>query len=351
MTTDFSRAQSNRICLTFYLTMFILIISRQAVANEMPLEGFPANGIVVRDERNIQIEREDLYISSKKIEVFYIFRNDSDKDITSEVAFPIPPYDYGRGDIPHDIKYPVHSDFTVEVNGTRQKYSEITRALIDGKDYTDTLKQLNISIKDFNESRWGYGVFSNKFFKQSKSVQQKLIDMNVVSIDEILEGQPHASPAWSVETTYFWKQVFPAKSVVRIKHSYTPNPSHTKNPGEDKDFINRNRAINPWKTDVSEILCFNDELKKWKKQLTRQMNTAIIDYILTTANHWKKPIKEFNLIIEADPRKENSERVSTCFERNRLKKINDHRYELTIKDFEPREEISVYFMSTNLFQY
>jgi hypothetical protein len=78
--------------------------------NEMPLDGFPANGIVVRDENNIQIEREDLYISSNKIEVSYIFKNLSQEDITTEVAFPIPPYGYQpEGHIP----YPIHADCTV----------------------------------------------------------------------------------------------------------------------------------------------------------------------------------------------------------------------------------------------
>ena len=352
MTTGLHKTQSNTIWLSFYLILLILIIDRPVVANEMPLEGFPANGIVVRDERNMLMEREELYIKSNKIEVSYVFRNLSDKDITSEVAFPIPSYEYERNGMPYDINYPVYSDFTVEVNGIKKEYGEISRALIDGKDVTEILNGLNISIKDFNESRWGYGSFSRNFFKQSKSVQQKLLDKGVVQVDEYYEGIPHASPAWSVETTFFWTQVFPAHSVIRIKHTYKPNPSHTKNPGEDKDFINRSIAIDPRKAYVSEILCFDDELKQWEKQLTSQMNTAIIDYILTTANHWKKPIKEFHLIVEAESRTDRSdERVSTCFERNKLKKINNHRYEMTIKDFEPKEEISVFFVTGDIGKY
>jgi hypothetical protein len=137
-----------------------------------------------------------------------------------------------------------------------------------------------------------------------------------------------------------------------VKLSYRPNPSHTKNPGQDKDFVNRNRAIDPWKTDVSKMLCFDDELKNWEKQLRGQMNTAIIDYILTTANHWKKPIKEFHLIIEAESKTDrDDERVSTCFERKKLKKISNHRYELTLRDFEPKEEISVFFVTGDIMKY
>jgi hypothetical protein len=327
--------------LSYIAILFIIIIgSHHSFANEMPLDGAPANGIVVRDEKNIQIEREDLYISGDKIEVTYVFRNHSQVDITTEVAFPIPPYSYRPEG---HIKYPIHADFTVEVNGVKQQFNELTRALVGGKDYTDQLKSMNISIKDFNQSRWGHGIFHYKFFEQSKAEQKKLLDMGIVEMTEDL-GEPYAMPAWQVETTYFWKQVFPAGSSVRIRHSYTPILSYTNNPSEDKLFVNRNRAINPNNASLPEILCLNAELKKWESKKTR-MFVAIVDYILTTANHWKKPIKQFHLILETDQRREHNQRVSTCFERNRLKKINDYRYELTINDFEPKDEIGVYFMS------
>jgi hypothetical protein len=110
-------------------------------------------------------------------------------------------------------------------------------------------------------------------------------------------------------------------------------------------FINRDRSISPRNAELPEILCLNDELKQWEKATKNRLSVSIVDYILTTANHWKKPIKEFHLIIEADTRREANQRVSTCFERNRLKKVSDYRYELTVKDFEPKAEIGVFFMS------
>ncbi len=323
------------------LLLGIIICPQSSFPNEMPLDGIPANGIIVRDEKNIKIEREDLYITNDKIEVSYVFKNYSQEDITTEVAFPIPPYGYRPEG---HIKYPLYTDFTVYVNGEKQPFSELTRALVHDKDYTDKLKSMNISIKDFNESNWGHGIFHWKFFAQKKEEQKKLIDAGIVEITEDL-GEPYAMPAWQVETTYFWKQSFPAGSEVRIKHTYAPTISDTYNPYQDKIFVNRNNAINPKNATLPEILCLNDELKKWEEARKSRMYVAIVDYILTTANHWKRPIKEFHLIIEADTRREVNQRVSTCFERNKLKKINNYRYELTINDFEPKDEIGVYFMS------
>lgn len=321
---------------------FLLSVGSMALANEMPLEGFPASGIVVRDEKNIRIEREDLYISNSKVEVSYVFRNYSDKDITTEVAFPIPRYSYeptGR------IKYPVHGDFSVEVNGVRQKYNEITRAIINDKDYTDRLKDANISIKDFNEKNWGHYVFHHSYNLRSKAEQQKLIDAGLVKIEEDL-GESYVVPAWSVETTYFWSQVFPAKTTTIIKHAYTPNAS------TDMYYLGGGKAhslsSNTYSMEkLSKLHCLNGELTQWAKKAKGSIGLETIDYILTTANHWKQPIGEFHLIIEGGPELEKNTRPSTCFEGKSLVKVKDNRYEITIKDFVPREEVKVYFLHHN----
>jgi len=50
-------------------------------------------GIQLRREANISMEKERLTISEAKVTVEYEFLNQTDKNITTEVAFPIPPYD------------------------------------------------------------------------------------------------------------------------------------------------------------------------------------------------------------------------------------------------------------------
>jgi hypothetical protein len=54
-----------------------------------------AGGLVLmKREPRIVMAKEVLSISAKSVLVDYDFRNDSDEDITTEVAFPIPPYDF-----------------------------------------------------------------------------------------------------------------------------------------------------------------------------------------------------------------------------------------------------------------
>ena len=54
-----------------------------------------AGGLVARRETRIVMAKEVLRISPNKVVVDYDFRNDTDQDVTTEVAFPVPPYSYG----------------------------------------------------------------------------------------------------------------------------------------------------------------------------------------------------------------------------------------------------------------
>jgi hypothetical protein len=334
-------------CTLIVLFLSLVNFASLSSANDYAVEGFPASGIVARDEANIQIKREDLYISSSKIEVTYLFRNHSNNDIVTEVAFPVPPHTF---DPSRRLHYPLHGDFHVIVNGAEFKYQEITRALINGKDCTNLLNKLGISFKDFDAAKRQGGLYYKYFYTLSYAKRKEYIDLGIVKIDETVpEGppeKPYYGPAWFVETTYHWTQRFPAKSTTTIKHIYTPNPAEIRSGDDDiKRFSNRRHDIDPTKSDLADVLCLDDDLNNWLKARNWMLDTKTVDYILTTANHWKKPIKEFHLIIEADTRPNSNERVSTCFLRQLLTKVNEKRYELTIKDFEPKEEISVYFMS------
>lgn len=322
--------------------LFALHPIRQCSANDMPLEGFPASGIVVRDEKNIEIEKEDLYISRTKIEVSYIFKNNSDKDIITEVAFPVPLHEYDPTGI---IKYPLHGDFKVETNDKTLKYQEISKAIINKKDVTSVLKRLDISFKDFEYKNRNGKVFGWYFNKLSKTRQQTLIKAGVVKQDDQeMSDEPWYVPAWSVETTYHWTQVFPAHKSTLIKHTYTPNASHSFGIDDYDWFARRHNKNNSQKVPWADLLCLDKDTAKWAKNNDNWFEVYIVDYILTTANHWKKPIKEFHLIIEASPAL--NERVSTCFEKSRLRKVNDKRYEMTIKDFIPSKDISVFFLNS-----
>jgi len=65
-----------------------------------------------------------------------------------------------------------------------------------------------------------------------------------------------------------------------------------------------------------------------------------VKYILTTANTWKTPIRDFELIVERPAR----QFVSFCWEGN-VEKLSNTRFRATAHDFVPNQELLVYFFS------
>jgi hypothetical protein len=305
----------------------VLLSSYIAGANDSAA-GIAATGIYFKEEKNISIEREDLFISEKRIEVTYLFRNHSKKDITTEIAFPIPDYKY---DLSDSTFRPMYDDFTVEINGKQIEYREEIKAFVNKTEYTKLLNDMGISIKDFGkiDAYLGYDEKKDKaprpkpFFDEiTKSQQQLLINNKLV----ILEANVPV-PNWKVSRKYYWSQLFPASSTVTIKHSYGPYLSYGYGPNPEQ---------------ISQDACIDNETLQWLNKMTSSSLATYytsVDYILTTANNWKQPIKTFHLIINEDSHKK---RVSTCFPD--IIKKSPYRYEGTISNFVPRQNITVYFM-------
>jgi hypothetical protein len=306
-----------RIYVLLILSLAVFASSR-ASSNEMPLSGITANGIVVKDEKNIQIEKEVLHISRLKIEVDYVFNNYSDQDIVTEVAFPIPSHSY---DPPDNINYPVHKDFAAEVNGKKVVHKELIRALQNGQDYFDLLTKMKITVADFGNE----GKFIEKLNRVDK---KKLLDLGLIGND----GYDRLAPKWSIEKYYYWSQSFPRHATTTVKISYTPNTS-------TRDYLYLDKA---GKDSMSDILCLKEDDSKILDDKTYQVQ--IVNYILTSANYWKQPIKDFKLIIDSPTPDYYKELVSTCYMKNKVQKINIKRYEISIKDYIPNEEIDAIFV-------
>ncbi len=110
-----------------------------------------AGGLVARRETRIVMAKEILQISPDKIVVDYDFRNDTDQDVTTEVAFPVPPYSYGPES--PDISDASFSDFKLLVDGKTVAYQTEAKATLNGKDVTAILTADKIDIASFGHIR------------------------------------------------------------------------------------------------------------------------------------------------------------------------------------------------------
>jgi hypothetical protein len=195
--------------------LFILFsFAHQALANDSAVEVTPS-GLQFKIQNNIMMEQEELSISTEKIEVTYRFKNQSRKDIITEVAFPIPEYSWsivGRSVIDF-------ADFTVEVDGKKISHSREVKAFVNGRDCTTQLAQLNISIADFG----GFDSEAKTTFVDRLKSSEKKILVGLGILTPFIDSQPdYVFPNWSVSIKYYWKQIFPAGKTVIIKHSYGP---------------------------------------------------------------------------------------------------------------------------------
>jgi hypothetical protein len=330
-----------------------------------------AGGLVPRREVRIVMAKEVLRISPDKVVVDYDFRNDTDQDVTTEVAFPVPPYSFEI--LGPDIAKQSFSDFQLLVNGAPIRYSTEVKATLNGQDVTDTLNKYKIDIRNLADPDWNStdengGVSFVDFERLSKSDQKQLEAWGL--FDRELET--FIEPRWEVHLQYHWRQSFPAHSTVHIRHEYSPvvgSQFMTSSP-EVIQLANRQPYIRgSAKLDTSDRAALNlltsfcpdapllQELgsKIWVESDGRRDVTVApywVDFTLTSANTWQRPIKDFTLIVErgkpldgyGKPMKNRHMLVSFCSPQNApVEKLDADHFQLHLSNFVPTTELHIGF--------
>jgi len=328
-------------------------------------------GIQLKREARISMKKERLFISQKLVRVEFEFLNTSPEDITTEVAFPIPEYELdlwsAGGMRPFD-------DFRVWVEGKELRYSVEAKAFYRDKDVSAVLKQFKVDIPSFahcDEKRDTKG-FSRltcpDFERLSADAKKQLRALELFSDDEA----PLAR--WKVRKYYHWNQKFPAGTAVHIKHEYTPGVGFepiqpraldskfrkkdiaeaearlkaSKSPEEDRialqDAIDFDAGINNSCVDTGLQLAVSKafEARKQLPQFDGYLEYIWVDYILTTANSWKTPIEDFELIVEKSERPDAKEFVSFCWD-GPVQKLDATHFVARTKDFVPKRELHIAF--------
>lgn len=297
-----------------------------------------AGGIQLRHEANISMEKERLTISESKVTVEYEFLNDTDKDITTEVAFPIAPYG-NKPDDPGGI--PGFNDFHLWVDGKELKYSIDVRAKLNGKDYTDLLKTLAVDIASFDGD---YSLMGDP----PKGAITKLPKKQVQQLSSLgLVDSANGMPLWEVVKTYYWTQIFPAHKVLRVRHEYTPSIGFELIKPEDLANDAQREAAHAC-VDPSLQKGLADRAIKNYKTTGMQLGMAWVDYILTTANSWKTPIKDFTLVIDRTKGSATASfgtrYVSLCWD-GPINKLDADHLVAHKTNFVPQKDLNVAFIS------
>ncbi|MGO9567943.1 MAG: DUF4424 family protein [Desulfomonilaceae bacterium] len=313
------------------ITGVTLIPATEAFANASTAE-VAAGGIVFVKSENVRMLEETLHISVKRVNVKYRFLNESDQDVHSTVAFPLPLYDIRAGNGPYDDARAIMATFKVWVAG-RPVSTEISRKALDGdRDITALLREVGLSDKQ---------IFDDA----------DLTSDSVAALEK-LEREKGKSFDWKGSDTAFWQQSFPAGKEIVIELSYKPLAGNSYNEAYDKNnggYTPREPRWSPDEYRNKACLDKRSELKIAQKiamlvnegAVEVHLNADNVAYILATGRNWKGPIGTFTLRIEKGAP---DEEISLCFP-GKPKKISPTIYEFYKRDFVPPDELVVFFYS------
>jgi len=340
----------------FGITAGLAFFAAPPAAADDSAASIAAGGLVARRETRIVMAKEVLRISPAKIVVDYDFRNDTDQDVTTEVAFPVPPYGYGPES--PDISDASFSGFQLLVDGKTVDYQAEAKATLNGKDVTAILTADKIDIASFGHLKETDGnnpaIHTPDVERLPKAEQQRLVKLGLFDAED-------GWGLWSVQLKYHWTQTFPAHSTVHIQHQYTPvegselmlldtlkNVSGHMQPTGDADTV---------KYDLEdmqrlEALCPDPS---FVTGMIRQMDSSLpgfgqyahphwVDFILTSANTWKQPIEDFTLIVKrGKPEEENTKAaVSFCPPQNApVEKLDADTFQVHLTNFVPQAELRI----------
>jgi hypothetical protein len=293
-----------------------------------------AGGIQLRDERRVAMRKERLFISLEKVKVEYEFVNESTSDVVTTVAFPIPEYSYN----PVYDRAAQFTDFKVWVNEKPISVTREVRAFLGERDVTQLLVGMGLDVASLARvDDWGdQGIPDGYEERQSPLAQiprlppEQIARLRQEKVlgwgnDDELDGntpEERLWPRWTVRITYHWEQRFPAGATVRVRHEYQPVIGMSNGP-------------------ATENACVDEALRKALKPPPGQwgwFQSEWVKYILTTANTWKTPIRDFELLIEYPERR----LVSLCWD-GKITKAGPRLFRSVMKDFVPKRELEIFF--------
>ena len=292
----------------------------------------PLGGLVLLKSDSIVMVSEDLFISAKKVHVRYRYVNESDHDIETTVAFPLPEIPVFALDPLYTGEFwtDVPSKFKTTVDGVPVELKIIEQAFIGDKDITERVQAAGLPINWYSHSG-----------KLSETVKALWWwQRNKLKSDGLLDSDLFAK--WNVRTTVTRLQNFPAHKPVIVEHEYIPLSGGAVQPiGADvgQDFSE----------DKIRDYCMKDGWMRSAEKKARAINVTdgrdvIVQYVLKTGANWKGPICDFRLVIDKG---EPAVLMAFCAD-GAIKKISATQVEVHKMNFTPTRDLGILFLHLQL---
>jgi hypothetical protein len=295
----------------------------------------------------VRMEREVLDVSPERVRVALTFVNTTGRELTLPVLFPLPRYSARR---PSFAWAGEPQDFQIHANGQPLGYRTLVKALDCSRahgqracrDVTRVLRSAGLTNTQiafypmdspFREAP-GFIAPARLSPEQVRTLLRRGLLLN-----KDAPGDELPYPVWEVELSYLWLMHFPARRPLEVVHEYRPFAS-----GGSIGYVSDESVLR-------EEFCADDAtVAAWRalpshgvyvSAGTHAMPGTVVDYILTSANTWQGPIRDFTLRLhKTDP----AELVALCFPAT-PEPLDSRTLTVQLRDFTPQRELHILFMN------
>lgn len=330
----------------------LLALPLSAFAND-GYSGLSSGGLEFQKSDAVEMKSEELYLSPTKVRVDYVFKNTSNKDVETIVAFPMPPLSPGdrKGESPMAPEIADSKDlnimgFTVKVNGETVNPDREVKMFLKPKDSDwsvwswDLLKTPGTDVTKRLQALEVPETFDTDaimaWYDKLPAKTKEELTKDEVFADIYGYGSP--LPTYVISTKYFWTQNFPAGREITVSHEYRPIRSGSVFYLNDE--LKKNYCIDPGteKAITTAQAKAESGAKNEHGFSVNYIGISFLDYILTTANTWKGPIGRFKLTLD----KANEQNLtSLCMDG--IKKTGPTTFTIEKTNFSPDKDIRVVF--------
>jgi hypothetical protein len=328
----------------FALAILAIVgLGRMVAANDTSA-ALGTGGLQFVQNESVEMRSEDLFVSEREIRVRYVFRNISGQDVASIVAFPMPDivFDWGQEiDIP-SRESDNFLDFKTIVNGVPVEAAVERRVIALSLERTKLLEDLKVPLMPFRKEA------TSKLDALPEERKAELVAMGLARFEEYDDTGKgmvkHLVPFnWTLKTTYYWNQAFPAGKEVAIEHRYRPSVGGTAfgtsyYPGSPRSPEEAARVRS-----MAASYCIDDAFKAAVMRTPKvswadgtPFSERRISYILRTGANWSGSIGDFTLTVDKGA-PENL--VSFCAAN--VKKTGPTTFQIKAKDYRIERDLDV----------
>jgi hypothetical protein len=309
-----------------------------------------AGGLALEKTDKIALVSEDLYLSPTAVKVTYRFRNLTNADVETIVAFPMPDVT-GSVDMMVGIPDPAKDNFlrfATRVDGKPVDSQLEQRAFLTGPgepdvEITERLKSLGVPLVPTLDAAGA------ALSALSEPQRKALADAEIVYAQDVDEGKgAHTDwvPLWTLRSKFWRSQVFPAGRDVLVEQTYTPGTGSQSTLSFGAPDLGAAQVSH-----YRETYCTDGPFTSAVQSLYRKANAPnskvrafeeYLSYVITSGANWAGPIGTFRLVVD----KGDSTLVSFCGDG--VRKIGPTTFEMIAKDYTPRRDIDVLFIKTHL---